>query len=95
MLPVFAEAHSLPFAEGSFDAILSLDAYHYFGTDDLYVGYISRFLKPDGVLGIVVPSVAAEISEFPLSHLAEYWDWDFAVFIRQRGGGDIGKKQDL
>ena len=39
---------SLPFAESSFDAIVSFDAYHYFGTDDLYLGYISAFLKPGG-----------------------------------------------
>ena len=35
--PVFAEAHDLPFADGYFDAIVSIDAYHYFGTDDLYL----------------------------------------------------------
>src|SRR5712691_5718143 len=29
--PVHAEAHTLPFAEGFFDALVSLDAYHYFG----------------------------------------------------------------
>ncbi len=32
-----AEAHGLPFADGFFDAMVSIDAYHYFGTDDLYL----------------------------------------------------------
>lgn len=80
VFPIFTEAHDLPFAEGSFDAILSVDAYHYFGTDDLYVGYIAKYLKPDGVLGIVVPGAATEISEFPPPQLAEFWDWDFCSF---------------
>jgi len=80
VFPIFAEAHNLPFAEGSFDAIVSFDAYHYFGTDDLYLGYISKFLKPGGHLGIVVPGVQEELSEFPPPHLARYWEWDFCSF---------------
>lgn len=36
IFPIKAEAHQLPFAEGFFDIILSVDAYHYFGTDELY-----------------------------------------------------------
>jgi ubiquinone/menaquinone biosynthesis C-methylase UbiE len=51
VFPVSVEAHALPFSERSFDAIVSFDAYHYFGTDDLYLGYISSFLKPGGRLG--------------------------------------------
>ena len=39
--PIHAEAHALPFAEGFFDALVSVDAYHYFGTDDLYLGYLA------------------------------------------------------
>src|SRR5512137_2587143 len=35
--PIHAEAHALPFAEEFFDAAVSMDAYHYFGTDDLYL----------------------------------------------------------
>ena len=78
--PIAAEAHALPFAERSFDAIVSFDAYHYFGTDDLYLGYISRFLKPGGQMGIVVPGVLNELSGGPAPHLAPYWVWDFCSF---------------
>ena len=35
--PIHAEAHDLPYAEGFFDAILSMDSYQYYGTDDLYL----------------------------------------------------------
>src|ERR671932_2799217 len=55
VFPIYAEAHALPFAEEFFDAAISLDAYHYFGTDDLYLAYFSRFVKGDGQIGIVVP----------------------------------------
>ncbi|HEY0746084.1 MAG TPA: methyltransferase domain-containing protein [Steroidobacteraceae bacterium] len=80
VFPISVEAHALPFPEGSFDAIVSFDAYHYFGTDDLYLGYISRFLKPGGRLGIVVPGTLEELSEVPPPQLARYWVWDFCSF---------------
>jgi cyclopropane fatty-acyl-phospholipid synthase-like methyltransferase len=80
VLPIHAEAHALPFAEGYFDAILSFDAYHYFGTDDLYVGYISKFIRPGGRLCIVVPGLAQELPEGPPESLRPYWEWEFCSF---------------
>ena len=59
--PIYAEAHQLPYAEGFFDAIVSLDAYQYFGTADLYLQYLAPFLRPGGEIGIVCPSFRREI----------------------------------
>jgi len=77
---VHVEAHDLPFAAGFFDAIVSLDAYHYFGTDDLYIGYLARFLRPAGSIGIAVPGVTFELPDGPTPDLAEGWEWDFCSF---------------
>jgi cyclopropane fatty-acyl-phospholipid synthase-like methyltransferase len=60
---VDAEAHALPFDEAEFDAVISIGAYHYFGTDDLYIGYISQFLKPGGLLAIAGPGSLVESRE--------------------------------
>lgn len=60
---VSADARSLPFEEGSFDAVISIDAYHYFGTDDLYIGEIARFLRPGGTLAIASPGSTVEPRE--------------------------------
>jgi cyclopropane fatty-acyl-phospholipid synthase-like methyltransferase len=79
VVPVHAEAHALPFPERHFDAIVSLDAYHYFGTDDLYVGYLSRFLRPGGRLGVVSPGLTREITEPPAA-LRPFWEWEFCSF---------------
>src|SRR5258706_7127669 len=65
VFPVHAEAHALPFASEQFDVIVSLDAYQYFGTDDLYLETIAKFLKPGGRIAIVVPGLAHEISDVP------------------------------
>ena len=77
VFPIHAEAHDLPFAEEFFDAILSMDAYHYFGTDDLYLGYLIRYLKPGGQIGIVVPGLRRELDTAVPEHLEPYWNWEF------------------
>lgn len=77
--PVFAEAHDLPFADGYFDAIISIDAYHYFGTDDLYLSYLSRFLRPGGTVGVVMPGLLEDVDEVP-EHLQPYWEPGFWSF---------------
>jgi cyclopropane fatty-acyl-phospholipid synthase-like methyltransferase len=78
--PVHAEAHALPYGDGQFDAIVSVDSYHYFGTADLYVEEMVRLLAPGGRLGVVVPGLRTELDELPPPHLAEWWDWDFCAF---------------
>jgi cyclopropane fatty-acyl-phospholipid synthase-like methyltransferase len=80
VLPIHAEAHALPFAEGYFDAIVSFDAYHYFGTDDLYLAYLAKFLRPGGRLGIVVPGLVEELADEPPPWLKPYWEPAFHSF---------------
>jgi SAM-dependent methyltransferase len=80
VFPIHAEAHALPFADEFFDALFSVDAYHYFGTDDLYLSYSSRFVKPGGQIGIVVPGLVSELVEGLPTHLAPYWEPDFWSF---------------
>lgn len=83
IVPIQAEAHALPFAEGFFDVIVSLDAYNYFGTDDLYLGYVLRYLRPGGQLAIVVPGLMHELDHGPPTHLLKaqgngkiFWESD-------------------
>ncbi len=63
VVPIRAEAHRQPFAHGWFDAIVSIDAYHYFGTDVRYLSYLAQFLKPGGRIGIVCPGNAVDPDE--------------------------------
>ncbi|MEU1163405.1 methyltransferase domain-containing protein [Streptomyces sp. NPDC005921] len=79
--PVRTEAHDLPFAEGGFDAIVSIDAYQYFGTDDLYLPTLTRLLKPGGRIGVVVPALKEEIAgSEPPEHLKPWWEPAFWCF---------------
>ncbi|MEZ5375537.1 MAG: methyltransferase domain-containing protein [Acidimicrobiales bacterium] len=78
--PIHAEAHTLPYAAGFFDAIVSLDAYQYFGTADLYLGYLLDFLNAGGRLGAVMPATTRELGMEIPETLAPYWEWDFCCF---------------
>ena len=78
--PIRAEAHSLPLAGAQFDAIVSVDAYHYFGTADLYLAEMTRLLRPGGWIGIVVPGLQFEQPALPPPGLASHWLWDFCSF---------------
>lgn len=80
VFPIHAEAHALPFAPDFFDAAVSMDAYHYFGTDDLYLGTYSRFIKSGGQIGIVVPGLSREIGSDLPPNLVPHWAWDFCSF---------------
>jgi len=75
IFPIHADARRLPFADDFFDAVVSMDAFHYFGTDDMYLPHVVRVLKPAGRLGIVVPGLAHEIDVMPSG-----WNWDLCTF---------------
>lgn len=61
VLPLRVDVRQLPLPTGYFDVIFSMNAYLYFGTDDVFLPYLSQFLKPDGLLGIVSPCYTHEI----------------------------------
>ena len=69
--PLKTEAHALPFAAGFFDAVVSVDAYQYFGSDELYIDYLSRFVRPGGQLGIVLVGLTKELPQGPPACLTE------------------------
>lgn len=85
--PLRVEAHALPFAEGFFDAVVSVDAYQYFGTDDLYLGYLSRFVRPGGPIGVVVAGLTHDFQGPLPEHLTRpqangkvFWEEECACF---------------
>ncbi|MBW4515793.1 MAG: methyltransferase domain-containing protein [Timaviella obliquedivisa GSE-PSE-MK23-08B] len=77
VFPLRADARSLPFAEGFFDAIVCIDSFPYFGTDDLYLNYLAHFVKPGGTVAIVGAGLMQEIADQVPDHLQEIWSQDF------------------
>ena len=73
VFPVHADARCLPFAAGFFDAVVSVDSFVYYGTDELYLNTLARFLKPAGQLGIVGAGLVREIDGEVPDHLRQWW----------------------
>ncbi|GAA2012972.1 cyclopropane-fatty-acyl-phospholipid synthase family protein [Catenulispora yoronensis] len=79
---VHTEAHTLPFPDEAFDAILCIDAYEYFGTADSYLPYLTRFLRPKGQLGIATPALNREprdLGTIP-AHIKAVVGWEAAAW---------------
>jgi len=88
IIPIKAEAHALPFAKNFFDVIIAVDSYGYFGTDDLYLSYITSFLKPEGIMAAALPGLMQDFDNFKVpEHLIEkqknghvFWEPDCFTF---------------
>jgi SAM-dependent methyltransferase len=76
VFPIRADARSLPFAADFFDAIVSIDSFVYYGTDDLYLNYLARFVKPGGPIGIAGAGLMREIDGAVPDHLRDWWTPD-------------------
>ena len=76
IFPLHADARSLPFAAEFFDAIVCVDAFYYFGTDDLYLNYLAQFVKPGGPVGVVGAGLVQEIKGPVPDHLRAWWTQD-------------------
>jgi cyclopropane fatty-acyl-phospholipid synthase-like methyltransferase len=81
VFPIHADARSLPFTSEFFDAIVSIDSYFYYGTDDLYLNYLARFVKPGGPLGIAGAGLMHEIDDAIPEHLKRWWAQDLPICL--------------
>jgi SAM-dependent methyltransferase len=80
VFPLHADARSLPFAPDFFDAIVCIDSFPYFGTDDLYLNYLAHFVKPGSQIGVAGAGVVREIEGPVPVHLQALWTQDFWAF---------------
>lgn len=75
VFPIRAEARSLPYPDRFFDAVVSMDAYHYFGTDVHYLEFhLLRLLRAGGRVGILSPA-AMESGPLPAYLPRSEWYW--------------------
>jgi SAM-dependent methyltransferase len=73
VFPIHAEARALPYADEFFDAVVSLDSYHFFGTDVEYLErHMLKLLKRGGQIGIVTPASPQQIPQPMPEHLEDW-----------------------
>jgi SAM-dependent methyltransferase len=80
VFPLHADARSLPFAPDFFDAIVCVDAFPYFGTDDLYLNYLAHFVKPGSQIGVAGAGLVQEVEGSVPDHLRAWWTQDLWAF---------------
>lgn len=74
VVPLQLDALNLPFPEKFFDAVISVDAYHYFGNNDTYFKNILRpLLKDEALVAIAIPGMKMEIDTIP-KEMESLWD---------------------
>ena len=79
--PIQAEAHALPYADGFFDAAISVNSYQFFGTADNYFNeYFGKLIKLDSQIGFALPGIYQEFADLVPDYLTEYWWSDFYYF---------------
>jgi hypothetical protein len=65
-----------------------VDSYHYYGTDDLYLGCFHKFVRVGAEIGIAVPGLYRDFPGTALPHHltrkqkngAVFWEWDSVSF---------------
>jgi len=81
IIPIHAEAHDLQYADGFFDAAISIDSYHYFGANDTYLPeHFARLVKNGGQFGIAVPGLTRELDGEIPKNLRGIWKEEMDAF---------------
>lgn len=81
IIPLNITAENMPFAYKYFDIIVSIDAYHYFGTEKLFFKEkIKPYLKENGLIFIAVPGMKDDYEQIPKELKRFISDEDFRFF---------------
>ncbi|MCF8012136.1 MAG: methyltransferase domain-containing protein [Clostridiales bacterium] len=98
IIPIYANALEMPYANGFFDAVISVDSYHYFGRDDQYMDAgLALLLKKDGIIVLAIPGLKEDIHDSVPEEMTLYWDaedidtWHSCQWWREL----LGKSQEI
>lgn len=74
IVPIHADATALPYADAYFDAVISIDAYQYFGLDPAYMdAHLAPLLKSDAIIALTVPGLKEELGNTLPAEMALSW----------------------
>lgn len=92
VFPIHADARQLPFAGEFFDAVTSVDAYQYVGTDDLYLNYLVHFIRPGGTFAFVSAGLMQDFGADVPEHLRRFWTQDnWVLHTAERWRSRLGR----
>lgn len=75
IVPIHADALNMPFADGYFDAVISVDAYHYVGNNDSFFSEKVRpLIKEGGIVAIAFPGMKYEVQDDIPEEMKPFWE---------------------
>ncbi|NLL36784.1 MAG: SAM-dependent methyltransferase, partial [Fretibacterium sp.] len=75
VIPIHADARELPFANDYFDALISIDSYHYYGNDDDYFeNHLKPLIKEGAPVAIAIPGTKQEMNGIIPDELKPFLD---------------------
>ncbi len=96
VFPINAEAHKLPYANDFFDAAISIDSYHYFGTDECYLcDHYARLVKQGGQFGLVNPGLTREFDNGLPKEMKPFWESNMYAWHSAEWWYKLWQKSDL
>ena len=82
-VPISVDAtKGLPFANGYFDLLFSVDAYHYFGDTPEMLPSLIPFVKRGGYIAVAVPGLKYEFGKNVPEEMRPFWNDEVARTIR-------------
>ena len=83
IIPIHADALDMPFADAYFDAVVSIDSYHYFGRDEHYLDEkLAPLVKKGGIIAIAVPGLKEEFQDAIPKEMLLSWTAEDLTTIR-------------
>ncbi|MFI3257923.1 MAG: methyltransferase domain-containing protein, partial [Spirochaetales bacterium] len=83
IIPIQSDALTLPFAEKYFDAVISVDSYHYFAHNDTYFSHVLKpVLKENAPVAIAIPGMKFEVYDNVPNEMKAFWDDEVLHTIR-------------
>ena len=74
VIPLSVDAtKGLSFANNYFDLLISVDAYHYFGTEEKMLSTLIPLVKKDGYIAVAVPGLKYEFGENVPNEMKPFW----------------------
>jgi len=73
-VPIYVDAtKGLPFANGYFDLLFTVDAYHYFGDTEEILPSLIHYIKKGGYIAVAIPGIKCEFGENVPEEMKPFW----------------------